>query len=70
MTFITQVAGVGRSVGAYGLGYPIDLWKIEKDKESNNTTVHHFTRVEVGGISDAVGLWQSAESDLFRQYFP
>jgi proteasome beta subunit len=58
------------AVGAYGLGYPIYLWKIEKDKKSRNITVHQFTRVEVDGISDVVSLWQSAESDLFRQHFP
>lgn len=58
------------TVGAYGLGYPIDLWNIKKDKKSNKTIAHHFTHAEVDGIDDAVRLWQSAESDLFRQRFP
>jgi len=58
------------TVGAYGLGYPIDLWNIKKDKDSNKTTVHHFIHAEVDGVADAVRLWQSAEFDLFRQQFP
>lgn len=58
------------AVGAYGLGYPIDLWNIKKEKKSNKTVVHHFDHTEVDGIADTVRIWQSSESDLFRQRFP
>lgn len=58
------------SVGAYGLGYPIDLWNIKKDKKPDNIVAHHLTHTEVDGIADAVRIWQSAEYDLFRQRFP
>ncbi len=43
-------------VGVYRQDYPIDLWNLKKDKDSNQTMVHQFSHAEVGGIVDAVRL--------------
>jgi len=46
-------------IGAYGLGEPITIWIIEKDK------TYKLTEEELRGLEDTVETWRKLEKEIF-----
>jgi len=52
-------------IGAYGLGEPIDIWIIEKEK--NEIKVKQLSTDELNALHDTCCMWREAEKEVFRK---
>ena len=51
--------------GAYGLGEPIDIWTITKNKEK--VEIHRLSKEEMMALKDAWVSWKETEKELFKK---
>ena len=52
-------------IGAFGLGEPIDIWTIKREKETVN--IQRLSAEELMALKDSWITWKEAEKELFKK---
>jgi 20S proteasome alpha/beta subunit len=55
-------------IGAFGLGEPIDIWIMKRNKEGNEIEIYNLKEEEVAALRDAYTVWKDTENEIFKEF--